>query len=284
MKKPDARTLARVTRPVDIHADTRGIVDAASGFERFTLTRHAPSAAPGWAVEVYWAVRWDLPAGERHDQRVMPHPAVHLVFEDGRAEIQAVTTGEFVRRLAGRGQVLGVKFRPAGFRPYLGHPVTRIAGRRLPGSSVFGAGLDGLAAEVAAEADPAARAVLVDRFLAGQAVGALPMTRAVNAIVDRVSGDRTITRVDDLAARLGVGTRRLQRLFAEHVGLTPKWVINRARVHEAAERAAGDGPMDWAALALDLGYSDQAHLVRDFTAAVGTPPARYARRAGAPIT
>jgi AraC-like DNA-binding protein len=60
-------------------------------------------------------------------------------------------------------------------------------------------------------------------------------------------------------------------------------VINRFRVHEAAERAAGAGPgtpIDWAALAADLGYSDQSHLVRDFTRAVGTPPDRYAARQG----
>jgi AraC-like DNA-binding protein len=75
-----------------------------------------------------------------------------------------------------------------------------------------------------------------------------------------------------------MSTRSLQRLFADHVGLGPKWVINRYRVHEAAEVAAASPDVDWAALAAALGYSDQSHLVREFTAAVGTPPDRYARR------
>jgi AraC-like DNA-binding protein len=132
---------------------------------------------------------------------------------------------------------------------------------------------------VAATDDAGVRARLVGDFLAGLPAAPLPMTATVNAIVHQVARDRSITRVDDLAARLGVGTRRLQRLFADHVGVPPKWVINRSRIHAAAEAAAGPEPVDWATLAADLGYSDQAHLVRDFTAAVGTPPARYARDA-----
>jgi AraC-like DNA-binding protein len=51
---------------------------------------------------------------------------------------------------------------------------------------------------------------------------------------------------------------------------------HRARLHDAALRAEQGGPVDWAALAADLGYSDQAHLTRDFTATIGEPPARYA--------
>jgi AraC-like DNA-binding protein len=55
-------------------------------------------------------------------------------------------------------------------------------------------------------------------------------------------------------------------------------VINRFRLHEAAERAGGGQPVDWAGLAAELGYSDQAHLVREFRAAIGAPPERYSAR------
>jgi hypothetical protein len=64
--------------------------------------------------------------------------------------------------------------------------------------------------------------------------------------------------------------------FADQVGLGPSWVIRRYRLHEAAAHATAGGDVDWARLAVTLGYYDQAHLVRDFTAAVGTAPARYA--------
>jgi AraC-like DNA-binding protein len=272
-----------MARPVEPDDDTRGIVDPAAGFERFTLTRYEPAPGLAWAVDRYWLVAWDVGTEGPHHQRVVPHPAFHLVFEDGRAEIQAITPEEFVRRLDGRGQVLGVTFRPAGFRPWLGRPAASLAGQRVPGSEVFGPGVEDLAAELAsvdaAGGDLGGTAGRVDAFLAGLGVRPLALTAPVNALVDHVAGDRSVTRVDALAARLEVSTRRLQRLFADHVGMGPKWVINRFRIHEAAERAAA-GAVDWAALAADLGFSDQSHLVREFSAAVGTPPGRYARRVG----
>jgi transcriptional regulator GlxA family with amidase domain len=60
------------------------------------------------------------------------------------------------------------------------------------------------------------------------------------------------------------------------VGVAPAQVTRRLRLQEAAAAATSATPVDWARLAAELGYCDQAHLVRDFTNAVGTPPARYA--------
>ena len=71
--------------------------------------------------------------------------------------------------------------------------------------------------------------------------------------------------------------RALQRLFREYVGVSPKWVINRYRLHEALEQIAAGGAIDWSALALDLGYFDQAHFIRDFRRLVGVSPGAYAR-------
>ena len=260
--------------------DTRGIVHPAAGFEHFTLTRHEPSDDLRWAVDRFWIVRWDLPDGESFDQRIVPHPAVHVVCNAGQADLEAISPDDFERRLEGRGRVLGIKFRPAGFRPFLGRPVSTIAGRRFPAAEVLGSGVDDLARRLAAADDLDATTGAVEAFLRSLDVGPLPVTAAVNTIVDRIVADRSITRVDDLARRLSMSARSLQRLFADHVGLGPKWVINRSRIHEAAEVAAGATDVDWAALAAELGYSDQSHLVREFTAAVGTPPDRYARGSG----
>ena len=62
------------------------------------------------------------------------------------------------------------------------------------------------------------------------------------------------------------------------MGVGPKWVILRYRIHEALERAESDPEVDWAELAADLGYSDQAHLTRDFTSTIGAPPTALATR------
>jgi transcriptional regulator GlxA family with amidase domain len=99
-------------------------------------------------------------------------------------------------------------------------------------------------------------------------------------MVERISTDQELRRVTALAEVFRLPERRLQRLFAEYVGVSPKWVMRRARLLEAARRADAGDVVDWAAIALDLGYADQAHLTRDFTATLGVPPARYATEGG----
>jgi AraC-like DNA-binding protein len=102
------------------------------------------------------------------------------------------------------------------------------------------------------------------------------VAREVAAVAGLAKDDRSLRRLDDLAALSGIGARTLQRLFQEHVGVSPTWVLRRYRLLEAAETVRDGRPVSWAQVAADLGYSDQAHLVRDFRAAVGTTPAAYA--------
>ena len=104
------------------------------------------------------------------------------------------------------------------------------------------------------------------------------MAEEVAGIVALAAAEPGISRVDDLAQRVSTSVRRLQRLFAEYVGVGPKWVIRRYRLHEITERMAAGERIDWARLAAELGYSDQTHLSRDFTSIVGESPTRYAQR------
>ncbi|MEV0894681.1 helix-turn-helix domain-containing protein [Promicromonospora sp. NPDC050262] len=92
-------------------------------------------------------------------------------------------------------------------------------------------------------------------------------------IADAVPG----TSVAALAGALGTTPRSLQRLFADWVGVSPKWVLQRHRVHLAAELLGRDPDLDLAGLAAAVGYYDQAHFTGDFVRAVGVPPGEYAR-------
>jgi AraC-like DNA-binding protein len=93
----------------------------------------------------------------------------------------------------------------------------------------------------------------------------------------RISDDRGITRVDQLVREFHTSLRQLQRLFSEYIGVSPKWVIQRYRLLDAAERVAAGTLIHWADLAFELGYADQAHFIRDFKKLVGRSPADYAR-------
>ena len=171
-------------------------------------------------------------------------------------------------------------FRPGGARPFLGSARAWVD-RTEP---VAGRWTDGAAAVAAirqAEGSPPdaepARVARLRSFLAQLAPAAVPPeTALVTAAAAMIAADRTLCRVEHLAARVGIGTRSLQRLFAEHIGLSPKKVLRRYRLLEAAEAASTGAEVHWARVAIELGFSDQAHLTREFTSAFGVSPARYA--------
>ncbi len=86
-----------------------------------------------------------------------------------------------------------------------------------------------------------------------------------------------MTQVGQLEDRYGLSARSLQRLFLHYLGVGPKWVILRYRIHDAVTDldAGYAGPL--ADLAASLGWYDQAHFIRDFTALVGQTPGDYRR-------
>ena len=242
----------------------------------FHHARHLPPQALAGLVERFWSVRWDV-SGPPQPVETLPHPNVHLVIEQGQCGVFGIASGRFTRTLEGRGGVFGVKFRPGGFRPFLGRSVSTLANRSLPIEAVF-ADAANIETKILALSDPQAMVPLMSDFLIARLPPPDENVERVAQIVGSIVNDRSITNVEQLALRQGMSKRALQRLFSAYVGASPKWVINRYRVHEALEQLAHGRPPDWAILALDLGYFDQAHFIRDFRMLVGHSPAEYAAR------
>ena len=264
---------------VDIVAPAMGpgVLHPGLAARRFQLARHEPSEELAPFVEWYWILRWDLRGEPPHTQTILPHPNVNLGFEASGAGIFGVDTRLFTRSLAGAGRVLGVKFRPGGFRPFWQAPVSQLTDRVVPASRVFGPRAERARQEIVAGAgDDAAMVGHAEVLLGTARPEPDPLAEQTADLVSHITDDPGLRRVDELSAASGMTVRSLQRLFADYVGVSPKWVMRRARLHEAAERADGGDPVDWAVLAADLGYADQAHLTRDFTVTLGVSPARYA--------
>jgi AraC-like DNA-binding protein len=256
--------------------DARGIVAPDVGLTRFTLERFEPSPAVGRFVAWYWRVQWDLTGQPSHTQQVLSHPVVNIVFEVDEARVVGVQTRIGARTLTGADWALGVMFRPGGFSPFWTRSAQELVDRTLLVSEVFGPSGEDLWRAVR-RAGPARSHQVVDAFLADRLPRKDHPGETVAALVEGVAADPAMVRVEDLAERAGLSSRQLQRRFADHVGVSPKWVIRRYRLYEAAERAARGTNVVWADLAAELGFSDQAHLTREFTDALGMAPERYAR-------
>ena len=246
--------------------DRRGILAPDRAAAHFKLTRVAPSPDLAHLVERHWMVEWDL--DEPFTQEIVTHPSVNVAFE-GAGTIHGVVTQRFRRELVGAGRVIATKFRPGGFHPFHPVPAHTLTNAVIPLSDVF----DAFAPTSFAEIEDGLRA---------HGWTDDPRLEEVAAVYALMLQDPSITRVDQLCRALGYSRRTLQRLFREYVGVTPKWVLDRIRLHEAAERMAG-GDSDWPAMALELGFFDQAHFIKAFKAVVGRSPADYALTASASV-
>ena len=98
----------------------------------------------------------------------------------------------------------------------------------------------------------------------------------IQSIIEAIVSDRSIVKVDELARRASFPIRQLQLLFHRYVGVSPKWLIQRYRLHEAVETMAAGSIPDWSRLAQELGYYDQSHFINDFRSIVGHTPEEYA--------
>lgn len=253
----------------------KGVVDPLGAARRIRLATYPPSAALQPFVDYHWVVEWDMGARPPELQRVLPYPNAHLVFDSGRTAIHGVVRGAFERKVEGAGRVLGIRFKPGGLRPFLAHPLSRLADRTMPVDELLG--IDGAEAEQRVlgqqsdEAMVAAAEALLGARLPAQDERAQLAAQAVQA----AAAEHGPVSLTALSEQLGMEERTLQRLFSNYVGVSPKWVIQRFRLQEAAWQLAKPEPADLAALAARLGFFDQAHFTRSFSKLVGRSPLEY---------
>lgn len=235
-----------------------------------------PDLSP-WIAH-FWSVRWQLQAPL--EVKTLPHPVVHITVERDADGERVVVGGPhqrpFVRTLVGAGRVVGIKFRPAMFHALCADVSTLADGSEhlVDDNNRFGLSPDAFASAtqgtLAESIEPLSRLLRV-RF-GEPAVDDM----TVRDLVEAVEHDRSLCRVDDLGKRSGLPLRTLQRRCVRAVGVTPRWVLLRYRLHEAAERLKATPSTSLAALAAELGYADQAHFSRDFRATIGLPPRAFA--------
>ncbi len=256
---------------------THGILRPGTGRAHFELTRRSPAPELAGHVERHWVVRWDLGDAPPFTQQILPHPCVNLVAEPGRIAVHGIALGISPHRLEGAGRAVGTKFRPGAIAGFLDRPASELNDRAVALGDVFGPAGAQLERTLAAADDEEEHLEAVEAFLLARLPAPDPRHELVDEVVRAMLVTAPGTTVAELAERFAVSQRTLQRLFADYVGVSPKWVLKRYRMHEAAERIAAGEADDGAALAADLGYFDQPHFIRDFTAQIGVSPSAYER-------
>lgn len=260
-------------------APPRGLIKTPSVFA-FEHEHHRYEVDPPLdaSIEHWWSVSWKVPPGRSHAQSSLPHPSIHVVWEGDDVRVVGVVTGRFTRVLEGESRAFAAKFRPGAFRDVLGAPLSTLTNRVIPLGEVVGARrAKAYGNRLARATDDHHRVRIATDFFSKLVPPPGADASLLRELVDAATVDRSVTSVEALRERAGMHLRELQRWFKDAVGISPKWMIQRYRLHDALlalER--GEGTM--AGIAMQLGYADQAHFARDFRSLVGLPPSKYVVR------
>lgn len=260
-----------------INSLPKGIIDPRRSATRIRVNYYTPSAALASFIDHHWIIEWDLTGRLPEVQRALLSPNAHLVIGPGQSALFGIVRGTYSRTLAGSGRVLGLRFRTGGLRPFLDGPVAKLTDRTLPVSAIVGVDDASVERQILGACGNEAMVHAAEALIEHRLPPPDPTIDEVCAIVARARRDGGPLRVEALADEACLNVRTLQRLFHDYVGISPKWVIRRYRLQEAAQRLAKGHNVKLADLAAELGYFDQAHLAYDFTRLFGSSPSNYRR-------
>lgn len=219
-------------------------------------------------------------AGEHARERLLASGTVQLLVD--LVACHAFVAGPFteaqVVRTSRMARIAGVVFQPGGVCAFVPWPVEALRDGEVPMPDLWGDDGRDLADHLAHEQTPARlldalEAALLRRLEADRR----PAAAMQSALIKLEEGQR----VTSVASAVGLSRSTLTRRLLEGVGLSPKGWASLTRF-QAAARQIASGQRDYAEVALDAGYYDQAHLIHDFRRYSGLTPARYRPKPGEP--
>lgn len=254
---------------------------------------HVPRAPLAEFVGLLWY--FDGPAAPHARERLLPTGTTELIINLRANETRvydaadparmrrfpgAIVSGPhsecFVIDTAEQAAVLGVHFKAGGSRPFFAAPATEFHNTHVALADVWGTAAEVLREQVIAAANVGQRFQLLESALLAR------MRRevchpAVAFALRQIETDIANVSIRTITAEIGCSARHFGEIFGAEVGVSPKRFARMCRFHEVIRRVhpRAAAEIDWADLAIDCGYYDQAHFIHDFRAFSGLTPSAY---------
>jgi AraC-like DNA-binding protein len=271
--------------------------DAPEAGDRYA--EHAPSAALAEYVACLWTT---VSAGEprmpRRPHRVLPDGCMDIIVNLGdpwsavdassdpvreRAYVVGAMTRPVLIQRGGSVRFLGVRFRPGRAAAALRVAACDLTDAQIPLSDIWG-DADVFVERIGEVASLAEQVAALDAALVKRLPRNAHRPSEVDVAVARILSTGGRIGIEFLSETMGRTRQHLARMFARHVGLSPKTLARVVRARAAVEGLRRTPMVQCSALALDLGYYDQAHLVTELKALTGLTPGGWsAERQAVPI-
>ena len=244
-------------------------------------------------VECFWWSQRDQPEADAermlpsagaqliialHDTPIVCRPTAATELHWSHGIVHGPQWGFYESGAKPAGSVVGVSFRPGGAGAILGAPVTEFTDRHVPIDALWGARGETLREQLLAARSPAAAFRILERELTTRLRRPLLIHPAIAQALAFQQNTWAACHVADIQRAAGYSPRHFNVLFRAAVGLTPKH-YHRVKRFTAVLRGLAQGNIESLAdLAASTGYSDQAHMTREFREFAGITPTQYQPR------
>jgi AraC-like DNA-binding protein len=243
-------------------------------------------------VRCFWFLEGEAPESDGAPEKILPDGCMEIVIHvgapfcrvrDGVARTQSTAflvgqlTGCLLLEPRGRVQVMGVRFTPSGTSAFLPFDLSAIQDEEVTVDELWDAHGRSLQEAVTNAGSDEERVRLVERFLLGR-LSSRNVDHRLDEAVRLIQRNEPGTTVAGISRRVGLCERQLERLFLRKIGLNPKALLRTVRFQNLLQRARTGAARGGATLAVDCGFSDQAHLIREFKRFAGEPPEKFLGR------
>ena len=254
---------------------------------------HLPEPPLNQFVELFWFYD-GFPSRTHKKERLMPDGSVELVINLNENETRiydrenlekcerlpgTVLCGPhssfFVIDTAEQDSVMGIHFKPGGAFPFFKLPADELQNQHVSLEDLWGAEAALLRERLLQAPTPEMKFQVLEECLVAQTSKPMERHRAVNQALSLFRNIHTAPAMADVSDQIGISSRRLIQLFSNEVGLTPKLFCRVRRFQQVLQTLRIGTELDWAEIAADCGYYDQAHFIHDFKTFSGINPTTY---------
>ena len=241
-------------------------------------------------IKCFWTLE-DEGNKETVRQRVVPDGCMEMIFhygdnykqyfEDGNFIIQpkCFVFGQITNYLeiepVGTTGIVAARFNPEGLIPFISIPVNQLENKAVEISYVFGEKGIQLEKEVFAGIDNSERIRIIETFLLSFLTDPNIIHTITKSCVEAILQSQGQLSVIELADKINVNRRNLERKFNTAIGMSPKQLSRVVRLQAAIKMMEQDGFTNLTSLAYESGYYDQAHFIKDFKEFTGISPRQF---------
>src|SRR5262245_27706233 len=282
---------------------TRSTLDIAGGkSQQFTILKidtifnfYKPKPPLSKFVDNFWLYEGDEP--EHKTERILPTGTLELVINLRQNELRfydaerpencsrfsgAIVSGAsgrcFVPDTAEKTFIIGVHFKPGGAFPFLGLPAGDLADTHVDLETLWGSSAGRLRERLFEARTSAERFLFLQESLLSRLRHGVEQHYAVSSALEMYGKNQAGPRVREAAKYLGLSQRRFIQIFKAEVGMTPKLFSRIQRFQRTRTFIQHNPSINWADLAVDFGYFDQSHFIREFLEFSGLSPTDYINR------